>query len=56
VPVHQEKSVISANEKGQFADAGIATRAEAAYANIREKRSKVLCQLCKVARIIDEQQ
>ena len=35
---------------------GIATKSEAAYANIKEKRSKVMCQLCKVARIIDEQQ
>ena len=35
---------------------GIATREEAAYANIKEKRSKVMCQLCKIARIIDEQQ
>jgi len=31
-------------------------REEAAYANIKEKRSKVMCQLCKIAGIIDKQQ
>lgn len=35
---------------------GIAMREEAAYANIKEKRSKVMCQLCKIAGIIDKQQ
>jgi len=35
---------------------GIATRNEAAYANIREKRSKVMCKQCKIAQIIFKQQ
>ena len=35
---------------------GIATKSQAAYANLKEKRSKIMCKQCKVAQIIFEQQ
>ena len=35
---------------------GVVLKIEAAYANFKEKQSKVMCKQCEIARIIHEQQ
>jgi len=37
-------------------NSGVGMKIEAAYANFKEKRSKVMCKQCEIAQIIHEQQ